>query len=52
MNERPPDMVKMSMRDFWALGQYHNDLFIYSYTSTNIAKSKTSSIMRTSGRLS
>jgi hypothetical protein len=50
MNEKP-DMVRMSMRDFWALGPYHNELFSYSYTSVNIAKSKTSAIMRTTGRL-
>lgn len=50
MNEKP-DMVRMSMRDFWAIGPYHNDLFSYSYTSVNIAKSKTSAIMRTTGKL-
>jgi hypothetical protein len=51
MNEKP-DMIRMSMRDFWALGPYHNDLFFYSYSSVNIAKSKTSTIMRTTGRMS
>ena len=48
----PSSFRQFSLRDFWSIAPYHNDIFSYTSSTVNIAKSKKSTIHRTIGRLS
>ena len=43
---------RFSLRDFWSIAPYHNDIYSYTSSSVNIAKSSKSTIQKTTGRLS
>jgi hypothetical protein len=47
----PSNVRRFSLRDFWSTSPYNNDIFSYTSSTVNIAKSK-HAIYKTTGKLS